>query len=276
MSAPPAFLADALSFGYAGAALPAVADVSARVARSELFAVIGPNGSGKSTFARLLLGVLRPASGRVLYEGRPAAEWPRRELARRVGVVPQAEELVFPLTVRALVAMGRYPHLGAWRAEGAADRDAVARALAACDVAHLTDRLVTHLSGGERQRARIARALAQEPDTLVLDEPTAALDIAHEMAIFELLVRLREERGVTVLLVTHNINLAARYADRLLLLEQGRALAEGPPAAVVTRALIERSYHWPVNVFSHAGPGDDAGAPQVTPLARLPQTEAPA
>jgi iron complex transport system ATP-binding protein len=164
--------------------------------------------------------------------------------------------------------MGRYPHLGPWRAEGEADRRAIARALEACDVAGLGDRLVTRLSGGERQRARLARALAQEPDTLVLDEPTAALDIAHEMSIFELLARLRRERGVTVLLVTHNINLAARYADRMLLLERGRALAEGPPARVVTRALIEQSYHWPVTVYAHAGPGRDAGAPQVTPLSQ--------
>ena len=276
MSDAAVFAAEALRFRYPGAAEPALADVSARIARGELYAVIGPNGSGKSTFARLLLGLLRPEAGRALFDGQPAAGWDRRALARRVGVVPQAEELVFPLTVRALVSMGRYPHLGAWRSEGPADRDAIARALSACDVAHLSERLLTRLSGGERQRARIARALAQEPDTLVLDEPTAALDIAHEMSIFELLARLRATRDVTVLLVTHNINLAARYADRLLLLEQGRALAEGTPATVVTRALIERSYHWPVSIFSHAGPGADAGAPQVTPLARSPQPDAPA
>ncbi|NJD09525.1 MAG: ABC transporter ATP-binding protein [Gemmatimonadetes bacterium] len=276
MSAAEVFRAGALRVRYPGSAQPALGDVSMRVRRGELYAVSGPNGSGKSTLARALLGLLRPETGLALFEGRPAAAWDRRELARRVGVVPQSEELVFPLTVRALVCMGRYPHLGPWRAEGAADRDAVARALDACDVAQLGDRLVSRLSGGERQRARIARALAQEPDTLVLDEPTAALDIAHEMAIFELLAGLRAARGVTVLLVTHNINLAARYADRMLLLERGRALAEGSPAMVVTRTLIERSYHWPVNVFAHAGPGEDAGAPQLTPLARQRQPDAPA
>jgi len=270
------FAAEALSFLYPGENRPAVALVDARVARGQFYAVIGPNGSGKSTLARLLLGLLRPQAGTALFEGRPATAWDRRLLARRVGVVPQVEELVFPLTVRALVSMGRYPHLGPWRAERAADRDAIARALEACDVAPLADRLVTRLSGGERQRARIARALAQEPDTIVLDEPTAALDIAHEMSVFELLARLRAERGVTVLLVTHNINLAARYADRVLLLDSGRALAEGTAAQVVTRELIEQSYHWPVSIYAHAGPGADTGAPQVTPISRNPQPEAPA
>lgn len=276
MSEAAVFATEGLCFRYPGAPRPALDDVGTRVARGELYAVIGPNGSGKSTLARLLLGVLRPTTGQALFVGRPAAAWDRRELARRVGVVPQDEELVFPLTVGALVGMGRYPHIGPWRAEGTADLAAIERALEACDVAPLRDRPVTRLSGGERQRARIARALAQEPDTLVLDEPTAALDIAHEMAIFELLARLREHQGVTVLLVTHNINLAARYADRLLLLEQGRALAEGAPGAVVTRELVERSYHWPVDVFPHPGPGPDAGAPQVTPLALNPVRESPA
>jgi len=276
VSAPAVFAAEALSFRYPGEATPAVAAVNARVARGQFYAVIGPNGSGKSTLARLLLGLLPPAAGAALFEGRPAAAWDRRHLARRVGVVPQAEEIVFPLTVRGLVSMGRYPHLGPWRAERAADRAAIARALEACDVAPLADRLVTRLSGGERQRARIARALAQEPDTLVLDEPTAALDLAHEMSVFELLARLRAEQSVTVLLVTHNINLAARYADRVLLLDRGQALAEGTPTEVVTRSLIQHSYHWPVSIFAHTGPGADTGAPQVTPVARTSQPESPA
>jgi iron complex transport system ATP-binding protein len=273
MSAAAVFQTDDLRFRYPASPHLALDGISARVARGELYGVIGPNGSGKSTLARLLLGLLRPQAGRALFEGMPAAAWDRRELARRVGVVPQGEDVVFPITVRALVAMGRYPHLGAWRNETAADEEAIERALEACDVAPLHDRLVTRLSGGERQRARIARALAQQPDTLVLDEPTAALDLAHEMSIFELLARLRVRQGVTVLLVTHNINLAARYADRMLLLERGRPIAEGAPVEVVTRARIERSYHWPVSVYPHAGPGLDTGAPQVAPLARNPDPE---
>lgn len=266
MSRVPTFSTHGLCYRYPGAPRVALTELTMSVEPGELYAVIGPNGSGKSTLARLLLGLLRPSAGESRFEERPAKSWDRRELACRVGVVPQSEELAFPLTVRALVSMGRYPHIGAWRPERAQDVAAVERALYACDVRDLADRLVTRLSGGERQRARIARALAQEPDTLVLDEPTAALDIAHEMAIFELLDRLRREQGVTVLLVTHNINLAARYATRMLLLEGGRTVAEGPPRAVVTRARIEQSYHWPVQVFPHAGPGPDTGAPQVTPL----------
>jgi iron complex transport system ATP-binding protein len=261
------FAARELTFRYPGVAAAAIQDVSMAVARGVCYGVIGPNGSGKSTLARLLLGRLRPQRGAAYFEDRAAVDWHGRELARRIGVVTQAEEIVFPLTVRELVGMGRYPYLGAWRAPSAVDRDAVDAALEACDVAHLADRGFTQLSSGERQRARIARAVAQEPDTLVLDEPTAALDIAHEMAVFELLEQLRKVRRATVLLVTHNLNLAARYADELLLLDRGRAVASGPAAQVVTQERIEQSYHWPVNVFPHPGPGRDAGAPQVTPLA---------
>ncbi len=264
-----AFQARDLAFRYERAAAPAIDGVDVDVATGEVHGVIGPNGSGKSTLLRLLLGSLRPASGRARYAGRDVAEWPPAQLARRVGVVPQAEELVFPLTVRELAAMGRYPHLGPWRREGPRDRRAVEAALERCDVAPLADRPLSTLSGGERQRARIARALAQEPETLVLDEPTVSLDIRHEMAIFELLRALAAE-GTTVLLVTHNLNLAARFADRLLLLDAGRCAAAGPADEVLTRASVEGVYHWPVVLYAHPGPGPDAGAPQVVPLAARP------
>lgn len=269
----PVFEAAGLTFRYPGAAAPALSDVELRVLPGEVRAVLGPNGSGKSTLLKLLLGALRPDAGRALYAGRPLGEWPRRELAARVGVVHQAEEAVFPISVREMVAMGRYPHLGAWRGEGPADRRAIELALERCDIGHLALRSVATLSGGERQRARLARALAQEPETLVLDEPTASLDIRHEMQILELAAALARESGVTVLLVTHNLNLAARYADRLLLLDAGRIAAEGTPRAVLTRETIERVYRWPVAITEHPGPGRDAGAPQVIALAG---TDAPA
>jgi iron complex transport system ATP-binding protein len=168
--------------------------------------------------------------------------------------------------VRELVAMGRYPHLGPWRREGEADRRAVEEAMRRCDVLGLAHRPVSTLSGGERQRARVARALAQEPAALALDEPTAALDVSHEMAIFELLRELGRA-GTTVLLVTHNLNLAARYADRLVLLDRGAVAAAGTPAEVLTRETVERVYGWPVRIGRHEGPGPDEGAPQVIPLA---------
>jgi iron complex transport system ATP-binding protein len=271
--AAPAFEARALGFRYPDAPRPALEGVTFSVPRGALYGILGPNGSGKSTLLRLLLGTLPPASGEVRYEGRELGGWGRRELAREVGVVPQGEEAVFPLSVRELVAMGRYPHLGAWKREGALDREAIEDALLRCDVAHLSERPLATLSGGERQRARIARALAQRPRTLVLDEPTAALDVKHEMAIFELLASLARHGGVSVVVVTHNLNLAARYADRLLLLDRGRVAAEGAPECVLEQERLEAVYGWPVAVTTHPGPGPDAGAPQVVPLAR--RAEAP-
>ena len=267
------FRAEQLSFAYPHATTRAVQDVSFAAPQGRLLAVLGPNGSGKSTLLRLLLGALRPTSGTVHYRDREVHSWPRRALAREIGVVTQLEDIAFPLTVRELVGMGRYPHLGPWRAERADDRAAIERALARCDLLDLQQRSIATLSGGERQRARLARALAQEPSTLILDEPTAALDIAHEMTLFELLAALVRADRVTVVLVTHNLNLAARYADALLLLDRGRYAAAGAPDDVITRPNIERVYRWPVTIYAHAGPGTDRGAPQVAPLGQPPSTD---
>jgi iron complex transport system ATP-binding protein len=261
-----AFTCTSLTYSYADSSTCAVCDVSITVPHGIFCAVIGPNGSGKSTLLRLLLGAERPTSGSAQFEGVDATSWDRTEIARHIGVVTQAEDVVFPISVRELVAMGRYPHLGAYRRESDIDRAAIAAALSYCNLTDLSARSMNTLSGGERQRARIARALAQKPGTLVLDEPTAALDIAHEMSIFEMLSRLARESGVTVLLVTHNINLAARYADMLVLLESGCITAAGTASDVVSRTRIESTYHWPVAVHPHAGPGPDTGAPQVAPL----------
>jgi iron complex transport system ATP-binding protein len=236
---------------YPGAQRAALDGVTLEVPAGSFTAVLGPNGSGKSTLLRALLGVVRPDEGSAALEGRDVRAWDRRELARRVGVVPQLESIAFPVTVREVVAMGRYAHLGPLRAEGAADRAAIARALESCDVAALEARQVTALSGGELQRVRIARALAQEPAALALDEPTASLDMAHEMSILELL-RGWADGGMTVLLVTHQLNLAARFADRIVLLEGGRVVAEGETAAVFTAEVLERVYAWPLTVVDDA------------------------
>jgi iron complex transport system ATP-binding protein len=158
--------------------------------------------------------------------------------------------------------LGRYPHLGALRSERQLDRDAIAHALARCDVTALADRPVDTLSGGERQRARIARALAQNPETLVLDEPTAALDIAHEMVVFELLRSLAHDEQRTIIVATHHLNLAARYADRLLLLDRGCVAASGPSSEVMRQDVLERVYQWPLLVH------ELLGAPQIAPLSR--------
>ena len=265
--ATPVFEARQLCFRYRGASGPVVADVDVHMPPGCLYAILGPNGSGKSTLVRLLLGALSPEHGTVFYAGRAVRAWPRRTLAKQVGVVPQMEEVAFPLTVKQFVAMGRYPHLGLLTRESQADRQAIDRAMERCDVAALAQRQFGALSGGERQRARIARALAQEPSVLVLDEPTASLDIRHEMATLELLRQLVIRESVTVLVVTHNLNLAARYARRLLLMSHGRAVAEGPPGEVLSRGTVEQVYSWPVAETVHPGPGHDTGAPQILPLA---------
>jgi iron complex transport system ATP-binding protein len=256
------FRTEELVVRYRRAARPALDGVSISVPAGALYAVLGPNGSGKSTLMRSLLGIVTPESGSASVEGRPAGEWTRRELAVAIGAVPQSEALAFPMTVRELVSMGRYPHIGALRPEGKRDREAIATALERCDATHLEARYLSTLSGGELQRVRIARALAQEPRALALDEPTASLDIRHEMAIFTLL-RESVAAGMTVLLTTHNLNLAARFADRILLLDEGRLAAEGTVHAVLRADILERVYRWPVAVR----PDPDAGVPQVTPLA---------
>ena len=237
---------------YAGAAAggpSALERVSFAVHAGECVAVVGPNGAGKTTLLRALLGLVPTASGRALALGRDARSWARDALAREVAVVSQREEPAFPLTVREAVEMGRYPHLGAWRAPGNADRAAVERAMRRADVAALTDRWVETLSGGEWQRVRIARALAQEPRALVLDEPTASLDLSHEMQLFELVLDLVRRDGLAALIVSHHINVAARFADRLVLLAGGRVVADGPGEAVLEPQRLAVVFGWPVAVY---------------------------
>ncbi len=252
-----------LSIRYPGQTRAALDRVSMDVSSGTFYAVLGPNGSGKSSLMRGLLGLVPSAGGEARIGDRPLPEWNRRELARVVGVVSQFEAVAFPLTVRELVAMGRYPHLGALAPEGPEDRRAVAEALERCDAVELAHRDVGTLSGGELQRIRIARALAQTPRALVLDEPTASLDIRHEMEIFELL-RESTAEGLTVLLITHHLSLAARFAHRILLLDEGRVAAEGTPAEVMRAETLERVYRWPIAVH----PDPETGTPRITPLSR--------
>jgi ABC-type cobalamin/Fe3+-siderophores transport system ATPase subunit len=249
-----------VSCRYRGAAADALDDVSLVLRAGDFHAVLGPNGSGKTTLVRVALGVLPSRRGAVELLGRPAAGWSRRELARVVGVVAQREENLFPQRVRETVLLGRYPHLSLWGGMRPDDRAAVARALERCDVAQLADRSIRTLSGGEYQRVRLARALAQEPRLLVLDEPTTSLDVRHEMQLFELARTLADEHRLAVLLVTHHLNLAARFADRLLLLSAGRAVADGTPAEVLTRETVEAVFGWPVAVERFQD------RPQVIPL----------
>ena len=245
---------------YRAVARPALDGASCGVRPAELVAVVGPNGSGKTTLVRALTGMVPLAGGVVLAEGRSVSQWDRGAFARLVGVVPQREEIVFPLTVAETVMLGRYARLGPLAAPAAADRDAVRSAMERCDVAALAARSIDSLSGGEWQRVRVARALAQEPRALVLDEPTASLDVRHEMELFEL-IRQLVEGGLAGLVITHHLNLAARYADRIVLLDEGVVVASGSPREVLTRERLSQVFAWPVAVTSWCD-----GSPQVVPL----------
>ncbi|HEU5049684.1 MAG TPA: ABC transporter ATP-binding protein [Gemmatimonadales bacterium] len=251
--------ASGIAVRYDGAAERALDGVSLDVTPGELVAVTGPNGSGKTSLLRAMLGLVAREAGSATIAGVPVEAWTRGALAREIGVVTQREEIVFPLRVSESVLLGRYARLGPLSSVTERDRAAVAAALARCDVAHLAARRVDELSGGEWQRVRVARALAQEPKALVLDEPTASLDVRHAMELFELIAELAAG-GLAALVVTHELNLAARFADRILLLDRGEAVALGAPEVVLDRELLSRVFRWPLAITRL-----DDGAPQVVP-----------
>ena len=255
-----------LVVSYPRAERNAVDGVSFVAAAGKLTALAGPNGSGKSTIVRALLGRADVVSGSVTVGNSDVKTLSLPELARRVAVVPQREESTFPVRVRDYVALGRYPHLGLWRAPTDSDDTAVGQALEQSGVAELADRDTDALSGGEWQRVRIARALAQRAPALVLDEPTTFLDVAHEMAIFELLSSLARS-GLAVLLVSHQLNLVARFADTIVLLNDGKIALSGAPNDVMKADRLESIYGWPVVVTRDPA----IGAPVLVPL-RRPRT----
>ena len=246
---------------YPGQNRPALNSVNMSAPSGSFYAVLGPNGSGKSTLMKGLLGIAKADQGRALIAERNVSNWDRKALARVIGVVSQSETVSFPITVREMVGMGRYPHLGPLEGEGSKDKVAVHEALEVCDVTHLVNRDLSTLSGGELQRVRIARALAQEPMALVLDEPTSSLDIKHAMEILELL-KQSVASGLTVILTTHGLDLAARFSDRMLLLSEGQVAAEGTPDEVVNEETLADVYGWPVKVEWEP----TTGSPRVTPL----------
>jgi iron complex transport system ATP-binding protein len=246
---------------YPRAADPAVNLVSLSAARGAITAVVGPNGSGKSTLVRALLQLTPLASGNISVDGVPLSQLDRRDFARRAAVVSQREALVFPLPVWEYVALGRHPHEGPWSAAPARTDAAIAGALDRADILVLADRSTDELSGGEWQRVRIARALAQGGEALVLDEPTTFLDIAHEMSMFELFSRLAHD-GMAVLLVSHQLNLVARFADTIVLLHRGRVAAAGTPADVMRASVLEEVYEWPLLITRDPA----VGAPALLPL----------
>jgi iron complex transport system ATP-binding protein len=264
-----------LSFGYSGQAL--LYALEASVQRGEMVGLLGPNGSGKTTLLKLLSGVLRPQQGRILLEGRDLVAWGRREVARRIAVVPQELQVPFAFTVEQLVALGRTPFIGPFGTRSNKDRQIVREAMQIAEVEMLAGRIFNELSGGERQRVIVALALAQQPRLLLLDEPTSHLDIKYQIEVLELVRRLNRETGVTVIAAMHDLNLAARYFPRLLLFQRG-IVADGGPAEVLEPHLLRRLYGITVQVgvmhgaehLSVVPPGEAAavnepeeGAPQV-------------
>jgi iron complex transport system ATP-binding protein len=231
--------------------------------RGRLTALAGPNGSGKSSIVRAILRRANVVRGAVTLDGQDVNALSYAELAQQVAVVPQREEAAFPTRVREYVALGRYPHLGLWRAPAEYDDRAVDQALIQAGVDDLAERDTDALSGGEWQRVRIARALAQKTPALVLDEPTTFLDVAHEMAIFELLSSLARS-GFAVLLVSHQLNLVARFADTIVLLDQGSVAVSGAPTEVMQAERLESIYRWPVVITRDPA----IGAPALVPLRR--------
>ncbi|MEV7214414.1 heme ABC transporter ATP-binding protein [Kitasatospora cineracea] len=248
--------ADGIALALGGREL--LADVDLAVRAGEILALLGPNGAGKSTLLSVLAGDRRPARGEVRIDGRPLAAHKPAELARRRALLTQTHEVSFPFPAAEVVRMGRAPWAG--RRTPAQDEAAVIAAMAATDCAHLAGRPFTALSGGERARVALARILAQDTALLLLDEPTAALDLRHQ----ELVLRIARERaaaGCGVVVVLHDLTLAAAHADRIALLDAGRTVAVGPTGEVLDAALLSRVYRHPVEVLAHPG----GGAPIVLP-----------
>ena len=226
---------------------PVVHGVDADVAEGEWLALIGPNGAGKTTLLRAIARLV-PFAGSVALGGRASSEMPRAELSRLLAVVPQEPSTPPWMTVAEYVLLGRTPHLGLLAKEGQHDRDAAARALARLDLMELGERRLGTLSGGERQRAVVARALAQEARIVLLDEPTASLDIGHQQQALDLLDALRRESGLTLVAAMHDLTLAAQYADRMVLLDAGRVAIDGEPHDVLTEDAIARHYGASIDV----------------------------
>jgi iron complex transport system ATP-binding protein len=262
--------AEAITAGYGR--VPVVHEASLRVAQGQVVALLGPNGSGKTTLLRVLARTLAPFSGRLTLDGQPYDAYSPTEFAQRVAYAPQETPAEMGFTVAELVMMGRYPHQKGFWGASRADWDAVQQAIALTQIQHLATRTISQLSGGERQRVNLARALAQQAQYLLLDEPTAHLDLRHQTRLMHTLRQYAHERRVGVLVVLHDLNLASQYADHIALMHAGRIVAQGTPDSVMQPALLEAVYHTPVLTQTNPTTGkplvfalapDDA--PQVPP-----------
>lgn len=261
-------VAQQVSFAYrplpGGRGVPALRGIDLAIRRGSITGLLGPNGCGKTTLLKVLSGVLTPTAGAVTLDGRPLSAYTRREAARRMAVVPQETQPAFDYSAMEMVLMGRHPHLGPFQLEGPADIAIARDALAATSAGHLAHRPFGALSGGEKQRVVIASALAQAPDTLLLDEPTASLDLGHQLEIASMLTRLNRDRGVTLCMATHDLNLAASMCDSLVLLRHGAIVAQGATADVLTSEAVRQLYDVDADVRFH----EATGRLTVVPVAR--------
>jgi iron complex transport system ATP-binding protein len=246
-------------------ALPGVQGVTVDVERGRVVGILGPNGSGKTTLLRLLAGMLRPEAGTVTLNGTNLASLARAALARSIAVVPQETHLAFDYTVLEIALMGRYPHLGTFELEGPRDVAIARDALAATGTLDLERRSFATLSGGEKQRVVIASALAQQAEILLLDEPTASLDLGYQFDIAALLARLNRERQLTIVVATHDLNFAASLCHLIVMLAEGRVVAAGPTGDTLTSMSIQTLYGVVADVYPHHA----AGHLTVVPLRRV-------
>jgi iron complex transport system ATP-binding protein len=252
-----------VGFAYAPGAPPVLDAVDLEIGGGQLVCLLGPNGAGKTTLLRLVGGLVAPTRGQLRVLGCDPAREPRRRLARRLSYTPQSYRLAFPYRVSEVVLMGRYAHQGGspFGLEREADLDAAAEAMERCDVLALAGRRFDELSGGEQRRVLLAQAFCQGAQLLLLDEPTASLDPAHALALFAALAAERDRRGATALIVTHDVNLAARTADRVLLLSRGRIAADGAPVDVLRSPATAEAFEVPMHVGTLPG----SGAPFAVP-----------
>ncbi len=234
-------------------------DLTFDLHQGEMLGVIGPNGSGKSTLIRALTRILSPSRGSIALYGRPLQHHTVREIACQIAVIPQQTPVTFAFSSLDVVRMGRTPHLRRFRRESSKDREIALEAMRRTDCLAFRDRPIHELSGGERQRVIIARALAQQPSILLLDEPTSFLDLNHQVEIFDLLRHVCASDGLAVLCVSHDLNLASEYTTRLIMLKDGRTYADGPPERILTRGYIKAVFETEVTVI----PSPYSGAPQI-------------
>jgi iron complex transport system ATP-binding protein len=262
VQAPSTLEASSLSLGYGDRAV--VHDLTLPIPTGKVTIIIGPNACGKSTFLRGLARLLSPSSGHVLLDGRSIQETPTREVALRLGILPQGPVAPDGITVTDLVSRGRHVHQGWFRRWNSSDDDAVAQALTATGTLELAGRSVDELSGGQRQRVWIAMALAQRTGVLLLDEPTTYLDVSHQVEVLDVLTDLNEAEGTTIVIVLHELNLACRYADHLVVMKDGGVVAAGVPAEVLTEEVVTDVF----GIRCRVVPDPVSGTPMIVPIGR--------